>query len=52
MSFLVKKNRTCHLQVKVPRELTDMLGSGDLSISLGTGSKRQAGKLAKLANVR
>ena len=52
MSFLVKKNQTYHLQVKVPRELADILGNGDLSVSLGTGCKRKAGKLAELANVR
>ncbi len=52
MSFIRKRNRIYHLQVKVPSELTDTLGSGDISISLGTGNKRKAGKLAELANVR
>jgi hypothetical protein len=52
LSFLVKRNRTYHLQVKVPKELTDILGSVDLSVSLRTGSKRKAGKLAELANLR
>lgn len=52
LSFLVKRNQVYHLHVKVPRELVDTLGSGDISISLGTKNRRQAGKLAELANVR
>lgn len=52
MSFIRRRNRVYHLQVKVPSELVDTLGSGDISISLGTKNRRQAGKLAELANVR
>jgi hypothetical protein len=48
--FLVKRNRIYYLHVKIPRGFTDILGSGDLSVSLGTGSKRKANKLAELAN--
>ena len=52
MSFIRRRNRVYHLQLKVPPELSDTLGSGDISISLGTKNRRKAGKLAELANVR